>query len=117
MLLVRLATGVMRVFRLADGAEATRFAAPSGVASVAVADGNRQILIVSNANDDGPPQLYSRQLQPADLIASVCSRLTRNLTWDEWAQYFGDAAYERSCRNLPCPSGAQPKGTNRCVRE
>ena len=117
MLLVRLATGVMRVFRLADGAEATRFAAPSGVASVAVADGNRQILIVSNANDDGLPQLYSRQLQPADLIASVCSRLTRNLTWDEWAQYFGDAAYERSCRNLPCPSGAQPKGTNRCVRE
>jgi WD40 repeat protein len=117
MLLVRLAMGVVRVFRLADGAEATRFAAPGGIASMAVADGNRQILVVSDGNDDELPQIFSRQLQPVDLIASVCSRLTRNLTWDEWAQYFGDAPYERSCRSLPCPSGAQPKGTNGCVRE
>jgi WD40 repeat protein len=117
MLLVKLATGVMRVFGLADRVEKTRFAAPGRVASVAVGDGNRQILIVSDPVDDGLPQVYSRQLRPADLIASVCSRLTRNLTWDEWAQYFGDDPYEKSCRNLPCPSGGQAKGSSRCVRD
>ena len=64
MLVVRLATGVIRVFALADGTEATRFGAPIGVASVAVVYGNRQILIVSDRKDDGLPQLYSRQLSP-----------------------------------------------------
>lgn len=117
MLLVRLATGVIRVFQLSNGVELTRFAIAGDVASVAMTDGNRRILIVSSPKEDGLPQVYSRYLQPSDLIANVCSRLTRNLTWDEWAQYFGDTRYRRSCRNLPCPSGAKAIGTDSCVRE
>jgi WD40 repeat protein/tRNA A-37 threonylcarbamoyl transferase component Bud32 len=38
---------------------------------------------------------------PEDLIRDACSRLTRNLTLEEWRQYLGDEAYHRTCPNLP----------------
>lgn len=38
-----------------------------------------------------------------DLIAAACARLTRNLTLEEWGQYFGDEPYRKTCPNLPEP--------------
>jgi hypothetical protein len=39
---------------------------------------------------------------PEDLITEACSRVTRNLTRAEWAQYIGDALpYQAVCPNLP----------------
>lgn len=35
-----------------------------------------------------------------DLISAACSRLTRNLTEQEWGQYFGDEPYHKTCSNL-----------------
>jgi WD40 repeat protein len=40
-------------------------------------------------------------LQPEDLIAEACARLTRNLTRQEWQQYLGDEPYRSTCPNLP----------------
>jgi WD40 repeat protein len=39
-----------------------------------------------------------------DLIADACSRLERNLTYEEWRTYLGDEPYDkRTCPNLPVP--------------
>ena len=40
-------------------------------------------------------------IHPEDLIAEACSRLTRNLTREEWRQYMGDEPYRCTCENLP----------------
>lgn len=34
------------------------------------------------------------------MIAEACSRLSRNLTPEEWSQYLGDEPYRKTCRNL-----------------
>jgi hypothetical protein len=38
---------------------------------------------------------------PEDLIAEAGSRLTRNLTCQEWRQYLADEPYGKTCPNLP----------------
>jgi len=39
--------------------------------------------------------------QPEDLVAEVCQHLPRNLTAQEWQQYFGDEPYRPTCDDLP----------------
>lgn len=39
--------------------------------------------------------------RPGDLIFEASSRLSRNLTMQEWRQYFGDQPYYKTCPNLP----------------
>ncbi len=39
--------------------------------------------------------------RPEDLTRDPCSRLTRNLTQDEWRRYLGNEAYRKTCPNLP----------------
>jgi len=46
---------------------------------------------------------------PDDLIAKACSRVTRNLTHNEWQQYIGDVLpYQAVCENLPIEPEATP---------
>jgi WD40 repeat protein len=40
-------------------------------------------------------------LWPDDLRAEACSRLTRNLTYQEWERYFPDELYRKTCPNQP----------------
>jgi WD40 repeat protein len=40
-------------------------------------------------------------LHPEDLIAEACSRLTRNLTREDWQQYFPGEPYSKTCPDLP----------------
>jgi WD40 repeat protein len=40
-------------------------------------------------------------LQPQDLVVGACSRLTRNLTPQEWRQYLGVEPYRKTCPVLP----------------
>ena len=45
---------------------------------------------------------FSRNLvRPQDLISEACARLSRNLTHEEWDQYFPEASYHKTCPNLP----------------
>ena len=39
--------------------------------------------------------------RPADLVTLANSRLTRNLTYQEWLLYFANEPYRRTCANLP----------------
>lgn len=40
---------------------------------------------------------------PDDLVDLACSRLTRNLTREEWWLYLGNEPYRATCPNLPIP--------------
>jgi hypothetical protein len=39
--------------------------------------------------------------QPEDLADEACSRVTRNLTKEEWQLNLGGESYEKTCPNLP----------------
>ena len=39
--------------------------------------------------------------QPVDLIGTACERVSRNLTEEEWNNYFGNEPYRTTCPNLP----------------
>ena len=41
---------------------------------------------------------------PENLVDTLCSGLTRNLTRQEWVHYLGDEPYRKTCRNLPDPA-------------
>ena len=50
------------------------------------------------------------QVQPwrsEDLLNGVCTRLTRNLTREEWRRNLGEEPYRRTCENLPEPTGSR----------
>jgi WD40 repeat protein len=40
-----------------------------------------------------------------DLLDEACRRAPRNLTKNEWNQYFGNEPYRSTCLNLPIPTG------------
>ncbi len=64
-----------------------------GVVAVAFAERGKDTLSRSGLT------VERHQLQ--NLINEACSRLTRNLTADEWKQYLGDEPYRKTCPNLP----------------
>jgi hypothetical protein len=39
--------------------------------------------------------------RPQDLIDEACSRLTANLTQEEWKRFLPDQKYRKTCPNLP----------------
>jgi hypothetical protein len=45
-------------------------------------------------------------LEPADLLAMACERLTVKLSPEEWRGYFGDKPYGATCPRLAIPSAA-----------
>lgn len=48
---------------------------------------------------DGTVRLWT--LRPEELVALACGTAGRNLTSTEWAQYFSETAYRRTCSDLP----------------
>jgi WD40 repeat protein len=68
----------------------------------------RSLEFVSESNMSGdvgglPQELFLRRqfLYPADLIREACSRVSRNLTGDEWRSYLKDYSCHATCPNLP----------------
>lgn len=53
------------------------------------------------ATVDANNQLSVWRLDQERLLADACERVDRNLRWDEWQQYLGDAAYRRTCTERP----------------
>jgi WD40 repeat protein len=76
----------------APSAEATRYA----IDSVAFSPGGT---ILASGSDDGTIQLW--YLDPVSLVRRGCQIATRNLTRQEWRQYFGELAYHKTCPGVP----------------
>ena len=53
---------------------------------------------LATLQDDGTVRIWL--LRGEDLVAEVCSRLTRNLTTEEWRTLFGGEPYQATCAGL-----------------
>jgi len=87
-----------RVWEAATGAEVARMTHEGDVDAVVFSPDGRWVV---SGSDDNTARVW--WWQPEDLIDLACSRLTRNLTREEWRQYLGDESYRATCPNLPIP--------------
>jgi uncharacterized protein with WD repeat len=97
-----LATGswdnTARVWEAASGQEVARMTHEGPVLAVAFSPDGRWL---ATGSDDNTARVWL--VRPEDLIAEACSRLTRNLTREEWRRYLSDEPYRLTCPNLPVP--------------
>lgn len=92
--------GVWEVGGMGDGkgdGTAARASLVTRVEGRVVAFGPRQDALVSEAGD----HTHLWRWRPADLVASACGQLWRNLTREEWRQYVGAEPYRKTCPGLP----------------
>jgi len=54
------------------------------------------------ASDDQTSRVWL--LKPEDLVEKACNGLTRNLSHQEWRNYFGAEPYHKTCKGLPSPT-------------
>ena len=100
----------VRVFEAATGRERSRINLDGRVKAMrfighdrileTASSGTLESERATSANSDFV-SLQQHLLRPEDLIQEACSRLRRNLTEEEWKQYWGYGAYHRSCPQLP----------------
>ncbi len=89
-----------RVWEVANSSEVTRLQHQAAVSEVDFSP-NGKYLITNSTDEVVQVWLLSQE----DLIADACSRLTRNLSREEWQQYLGGGIplldqYRKTCPNL-----------------
>jgi WD40 repeat protein len=85
-----------RVWEVSSGQEVTRVKHEGAVYAVAFGPDDKYLATASSDNTD-----RVSLLRPKDLITEACSRLTRNLTREEWKRYLGNGPYRPTCPNWP----------------
>ena len=83
-----------RIWEVNTGKEVTRIIHEDDVENLAFSP-NGQFLVTSSNNI-----VRVWIWRSTDLIKEACSRLTRNLTLEEWQSYIGDEPYRPTCPNL-----------------
>ena len=90
------ADGAVRVLEAATGREISGFSHDVKVYDLAFSPVDGQFLSVT-AGD----AVYRDLLRPKELLAEACSRLTRNLTLEEWRAFIPEEhRYRKTCPNL-----------------
>jgi len=85
-----------RIWEVSNGKEISRITHNNKVNTVAFSPNGKYI---ATASDDGTG--FVSFWQPEDLMSEACKRLTRNLSIEEWQQYFPNESYHKTCPNLP----------------
>jgi len=85
-----------RVWDLASGLEIARVTHAARVRALACSLDGRYL---ATGSDDHTAGVWL--WRPHDLTSEAASRLTRNLTDDEWRQYLADEPYHKTCESLP----------------
>ncbi|MCP4593010.1 MAG: hypothetical protein GY842_19935, partial [bacterium] len=86
-----------RVWTAESGEEVARVGHGGPVASVAFSPDGQWI---ATGSFDETARVW--KIESGDLVAEACTRLFRNLTWDEWVSYIGvEESYQRTCSDLP----------------
>jgi WD40 repeat protein len=117
-----LATGsrdkTARIFESRSGKELVRLDHEHPVAGVSFSLDARELITISIIDAEGRVLSVRRHfLYSEDLITEACSRLTRNLTLDEWKRYLDDTPYRKTCPHLPCPSNMKTDAKGYCIAQ
>lgn len=91
----------VRVWEVSSGHQVARILHNDAVASLAFSADFRYL--ATTGGGTARVALW----KPEDLVAEVCQRLTRNLTLQEWSNYFSGEPYRQTCPNLPAPENSQ----------
>lgn len=83
-----------RIYEIATGREVSRFDNGAGVTALAFSEDDAQLATLRGST------LIRSFWRSADLVQQACSRLTRNLTPTEWAQYLGPDPYRKTCAGI-----------------
>lgn len=95
--------GTVRVWEALTGREIARMTYDGPAANAAFSPDGKYVISASG----GETQVWA--YLPGDLIARACSRVTRNLTRAEWAQFIGTLLdYQAVCANLPLEPATVP---------
>lgn len=100
-----LATGsvdtTLRIFKAKTGEEISRRSLGGTVTAVSFPR-DSPYLVTASRSPDGTFTIKKELYRSEDLIADACSRVTRNLSLDEWNSYVGkEVPYHRTCSKLP----------------
>lgn len=101
---------LMQVWRVPDGTRELQVEVDMPVPNDLLFSPDQRYIIFTGhdrpADTDGQPSFDNPRAQfmlwrSQDLIEEGCSRVTRNLTRDEWTQYLGNEPYRKTCPDLP----------------
>lgn len=87
-----------RIWEVTQAREAARFY-HNGAVYLAKFSSDGKYLISAGSDKT----LRMRLWNPADIIEEACSRLTRNLSKEEWQFNFGSEPYAATCSQIPLP--------------
>ncbi len=88
-----------RVWELEGGREIKRMPYLRNLTAVAVSPDSR--FFATCGDDDWDRRLVEvTEIRPEDPVAKACSRMSRNLTRDEWHQYIGNEPYRDTCPDI-----------------
>ncbi|MBP0019394.1 MAG: trypsin-like peptidase domain-containing protein [Cyanobacteria bacterium SBLK] len=85
-----------RIFEVSSGAEVIRINHEYEVVFLQFNPDGKFLITTAS---DGITRVW--KLHSKDLITEACQRLARNLTQEEWQQYFPNEKYHKTCPNLP----------------
>jgi WD40 repeat protein len=88
-----------RVVDLDTGRELKRMPYASRLTAVALTPDGR-LLASSGWDDWGTGAIEVTRIWPDDPVAAACAKLSRNLTREEWQEYFGDVPYRPTCPEI-----------------
>jgi WD40 repeat protein len=80
----------VQVFDLTTGKEVERLNIPGGITAVALSHEDRIIVLSAKV-------VSGHWGRPDDLIREACSRVTGNLSPEEWKQFMGAEPYRETC--------------------
>jgi WD40 repeat protein len=96
--------GTISIWSLPNGREMVRVRNGAPISGIEFSpDGSRLFISGDRLGPDNVIGGFASEIRTSttDLLADTCATLTRNLTREEWRDYFPDEQYRRTCANLP----------------
>jgi|GEM_PF-6289109 len=106
--------GAVRVWKIQTGQEVSRIMHKGAVRICMFAENDQFIVTSTGATgrvktNEHPSEIIVSRWRSEDLMNEACTRLTRNLTRDEWQRYLGNEPYGVTCSHISTRNNKENK--------